>query len=119
MWGCLAIGPPNAFNQRGVTVFVASISGILRVFLLHGEGQAVNNFIWESDLKLPVIQIEFGWFGEGGDEASIVILHPHELVICTLQVDEAAARNNLLHLLPLKIHRFTATGGEISGVSVL
>ena len=41
-----------------------------------------------------------------------MILHPHKLVICTLQVDEAAARNNLLHLLPLKIHRFKETGGD-------
>lgn len=102
---CLAIGPPNAFKQNGVLILMASPSGLLRAYLLHGEGHAVNDLILETNLGLPIVQIEFGWFGEDAENTSIVILHPRKVVICTLQFDEFAARYNLLHLLPQKVHQ--------------
>ena len=109
---CLAIGPPNAFKQNGVLILMASPSGLLRAYLLHGEGHAVNDLILETNLGLPIVQIEFGWFGEDAENASIVILHPRKVVICTLQFDEFAARYNLLHLLPQKVHQLEEAGGE-------
>lgn len=83
--GSLAtLGPTSQFDDSRTIVFSASTSGVVRAYNPEAKGYDENDLMVETDLNLPVLQIEIGKFDEFA-KSSLVVLHPNMIAIFDFQ----------------------------------
>ena len=83
--GSLAtLGPTSQFDDSRTIVFSASTSGVVRAYNPEAKGYDENDLMVETDLNLPVLQIETGKFDEFA-KSSLVVLHPNMIAIFDFQ----------------------------------
>lgn len=74
----------NEESTGGDKLVIASMEGVLRIYLPRAEPFSPEHLVVERDLGEPIVQITTGRVVSGSAAKHLVVLHPHRLIVYNL-----------------------------------
>jgi len=106
--GGMALGNVDDDSNNVEKIITGSFSGMLRIYLPKERNYSVNDLLMETDLGLPVLQVEVGNFISTGGHA-LAVLHPRKLAVYTLQAKGNQQQTSFYQLQLAYEHRLDHT----------
>jgi len=65
-------------------IVTASINGVIRIYCPSQGETKVEDLLLEKDLKLPILQIDYGFFISNSKQVALAVLHPRKIRVYTI-----------------------------------
>lgn len=131
--GCMILADIDNSGEQNEKIITGNFQGILRVFAPKQQGFRAPDLRLEQNLGAPILQILAGQFVPGTKELALAVLHPRQLVVYMVKVNQAgfsekSTEDDIFFSLQKQYHhRLTRTacnmchgtfGGRYSGDSI-